>query len=78
MTVRVSRRVEPPGDLKLSPGADVTLILEYEDLVVEEGITDDSKVGICTKWSAKGRGGVCNKDTHRRGYRLALVRALRV
>lgn len=46
MTVRVSRRVESLGDLKLSLWAYVALILEYEDLVVEESITDDFKVGI--------------------------------
>ena len=25
----------------------MALILEYQDLVVEESITDDSKVGVC-------------------------------
>lgn len=78
VTVRGSPRVEALGELKLSLGGDMALILEYENLVVEESIMYDSKVGICAKSSASVQGGALDKDTHRRGYRLALGWALRV
>jgi hypothetical protein len=78
VAVRGSARVEALGEFKLSLGASMALVLEHEDLVVEESITDDGKVGICTESSANAQGGQRNKDTHRRGYRLALGWALRV
>lgn len=46
MTVRVGHGVEAPGELILSLGGHMALVLEDQDLVVEESITDDSKVGI--------------------------------
>lgn len=42
----------------------MALVLEDQDLVVEESITDDSKVGICIESSANTREGARNKDTY--------------
>lgn len=44
--------VESLGDLVLRPGGDVALVPEDEDLVGEQGLTDDVKVGICGNVSA--------------------------
>lgn len=48
MTIRArSFGVESLGDLILRLGREVALVLEDKDLMGEQGLTDDVKVGIC-------------------------------
>jgi hypothetical protein len=49
VTIRArSFGIKSLGDLILSLGREVALVLEDKDLVGEQGLTDDVKVGICT------------------------------
>lgn len=72
VTVGCTRRIKPAGELELGLGRDVALVLEDQDLVPEEGITDDLEFSICKSVSLLSceDGQVQVGDTYRRGYRF--------
>lgn len=59
MAIRGARRIEAPGKFKLSFGADMALVLEYENLVLEKSITDDIGISIWRSVSILNRTGDC-------------------